>query len=184
MLSKLVEDNYKDILLAATRITRRTNVKQNKALINETYLALHGKKIPTDNIGFLMYFNRTMKIIHIDQRSTYNKHEKVNSVEHIYEQINEEWKEIEIQTEQTNESTKELIKELSYLSEEKAVQYLEVMDFKKGLPPNEREIFDLHYEKGLSSREIAKLMEEETGWKMSYVRYNEMINKVKKKLHG
>jgi RNA polymerase sigma factor (sigma-70 family) len=183
MISQLLNNNYKEILKAAKNITRRRNYQQAPALINETYLFLHDKETPKINNEFVKYFTKTMHYLYIGERSTYNKAEKLSKVYLEYDPGNDDWKDIEVNIE-INKETLDTLLNLSHLKNTDAIKYANVMQLKETLPPHEREIFELHFDKGLSGRQIAKIMELETGWKMSYVRYNEMIKKVKLKLNG
>lgn len=184
MLSELVKHNYNEILLRAIRITRRRNRRQAEALINEAYLTLSGKdEVPDDNQRFIEHFAKTMKFLYIGGRSSYNKAEKPSPNYLEYDPGNDDWKDIELMTEGINDQTKDAILNLSHLTYDKALKYSDLMQFKNILPPHEKEIFDLHFEKGLSCRDIVKLMEIETGWKMGKTRINEMIQEVKRKIY-
>lgn len=184
MLAKLVEDNYKQILDNAINITRRKNYQQAKALINEAYLTLSEKDLTTKKEFFVEYYTATMYNLYIGERSSYNKNERVSTIPIEYEQVNDDWKQIEILLDEANEATIEAICNLSHLGKEKAIKYVELMQFKDRLAPHLKEIFSLHFEQGLSSRKIAEVMESETGYKMEFKSYNRMINEVKQKLNG
>ena len=185
MLSELLENNYKVILKAARNITQRRGQHQAPALINETYLKVFEKNdYPTDDKNFIGHYVKTMHYLYLGKRSSYNKAEHKEHIPLVYDPGNEDWKLIEIEAEGTNKETKDTMLAVSNLTTDKAIRYVGVMEIKESLPPHEKEIFDLHFEKGMSSRQIAKHMEVETGWKMSYARFNEMINKVKSKLNG
>ena len=182
MLSKLVENNYKNILECANLITRRRNPHHSKDLINETYLLMDSLEYPKQDVDFVKFFVKSMHFLYIGERSSFNKKFKVKDQELKFDVRDTDL--LDIDVEQTNEETIEAIKHLSHLTKEDVILYTSLMIFKEQLPPHERELFELRFENGLSSREIADLMEKETGYKMSYVRYNEMINKIKYKIHG
>lgn len=183
MLAKLIEDNYKQILVCATNITRRKDRHQAKALINEAYITASSKDLTGKEEHFVKWFTKMMHFIYIDKNTKYNKGERLSEIHLEYDPGNEDWKEIELVLD-TNDETIDTIINLSHLGKDKAIKYTELMQFKNSLPPHEKEIFSLHFEQGLSSRSIAKLMKFETGYEMNYVRYNEMINKVKAKIYG
>jgi RNA polymerase sigma factor (sigma-70 family) len=184
MLAQLVERNYKNILPVAKRITGRDCYRQATALISETYLTVSEKnKEYKSDEHFVKSFSKTMYFLFKGKRSTYNKAEGLSKVHLEYDPGNEDWKEIEIILD-GNEQTKDLVMNLSHLKTEDAIEYVKLMQFKEQLPPHEKEIFCLHFENRMSGREIARLMETETGFKMSYVRYNEMIKGIKNKLNG
>ena len=184
MLNKLVIDNYKELKEAANNITRRRDRNQSNELINETYLTLFNKVVPETNAIFVKWFTKSMKYIYIDKYSSFRKATDQKESSLTYDTGNSDWKDIELGAEQINEKTKGIITGLSHLTNDKALKYVELLEFKESLPPHERELFELHFEKGLSGRKISKLMEKETGFKMSYVRYNEMIKVIKNKIDG
>ena len=182
MLSKLVEDNYKQLLINAKHITRRNPRHQAEALISEAYLTLSNKDITEE--GFIKVFTKTMHNLYIGERSTYNKAEKLSPLHLTYDNGNDDWKQIELVLDNVSDGTRELINELSHLKEQDAVDYVELMCFKQSLPPHLKEIFSLYYEQGMGAIRIARLMEEETGYKMSYMGYHRMIVELKEKLYG
>lgn len=185
MLNELLENNYKEILKAAVNITRRRDRHQAKALINETFLKVFEKdNYPTNNTEFIGHYVKTMYFLYKGERSSYNKAETSKHITLEFDPGNEDWKHIELDAENINKETKDTMLAASNLTTDKAIRYVKILEIKDSLPPHEKEIFSLHYEQGLSSRQIALHMEKETGWKMSYVRFNEMINKVKAKLNG
>lgn len=179
LLNHLVNKHYKYLLTVAKRITRRKDVELAADLINETYLSIieNEKQVPEDDTGFIMYFVRYMKLQFLGERSTFNKAMKLQAdIEHGEIQLGE-WD--EVFAEPTNEATKEMLKELSHLKETQVSKLINVYEIKESLPGHLKTIFELHFENGLSSREIAEMMEKETGYKMYYGRYNDMINEVK-----
>jgi hypothetical protein len=185
MFAKMLTDNYQQIYVAAKRITQRNNQRNPKELISETYLVLEPKGIvPNNNIEFVMYFSKAMKYVYLGERSEYNKGVKPSDHFIEYDYGNDDWKQIELQAETTDTNTKDLIDNISHLTKEKAFKYIDLMYSKQTLSPSESELFKLHFEHGLSSRDIAKLLEEETGWKLSYGTFNRLINTMKTKLNG
>ena len=184
MFSELVKNNYNEILLAAKKITRRRDYRQARELINQTYIYLHKIDLPKDNKGFISVFVDRMNIEYKGTKSSFNKVVSIKEASLTYDPGSEDWKQIEIDCEGLNEETKDKLTALSHLDKEDARGYVKLMEFKESLPPHERELFSLHFEQKMSSRQIAERMEKDTGWKMSYVRYNEMINNIKRKLHG
>lgn len=181
MLNKLIEDNYDNILIHANRITRKRNRHQSKALINETYLMLSEKELTPEQASSIKYFVKTMFYMYRGERSRYSKAERVNSIYLDYDPGNEDWTSIELILDE-NEDTKDEIVNLSHLGKEKAIKYVELMQLKETLPPHEKEIFSLHFEHEQSSRDIAKKVSSETGWDISHMTYNKLINQVKDKI--
>lgn len=182
MLSKLMQDNYKEIQKAAVLITRRMGTSPHE-LINESYLTLSTKDYPKDNEGFVKYVTQIMKYQSMSPRSSFNKANRIG-IEVKFEPINEEYKDIELIIDDVSEYTKETIEGLSHLTKEKINKYIQALEFKESLAPHEKTLFELHFEDGLSSRKIAEWMSKEFGIFEggSYVRYNEMINQIKTKL--
>lgn len=186
-MNQLVNKHYKYLLTVAKRITRRKDVGLAEDLIHETYLHIfeNEKIYPKDDTGFIMYFVRYMKLQFLGERSTFNKAMKLTSdIENSEIQIqdNEALSDLELYVEGTNEATKEMLKELTHLTEPKVKKLIRVHEFKETLPPHLKTIFEFYYESGMSSRQIAELMEKETGYKMDFRRYNDMINEIKEKL--
>lgn len=186
-MNKLVNKHYKYLLIVAKRITSKKDIYLAEDLIHETFLSIYEneKIVPTDDTGFIMYFVRYMKLQFLGERSTFNKAMKLTSdIEHSEIQIhdNEALNDLELYVEGTNEATKEMLKELTHLTESKVKKLIKVYDFKDTLPPHLKTIFEFYYENGMSSRQIAELMEQETGYKMDFRRYNDMINEIKEKL--
>lgn len=178
-MNHLVNKHYKYLLTVAKRITRRRDVELATDLISETYLSIieNEKQVPEDDTGFIMYFVRYMKLQFLGERSTFNKAMKLQAdIEHGEIQLGE-WD--EVFAEPTNEATKEMLRELSHLKDNQVSKLINVYEIKESLPGHLKTIFELHFENGLSSREIAEMMEKETGYKMYYGRYNDMINEVK-----
>lgn len=183
MLSKLLENNYKEILVIAKRITQRNPRKEAKELISEVYLFIHEKDMNFKNDKeFIFYFAKVMKFMYIGIRSNYNKNTKLSNCHLEYDPGNDDWKQIEIDAEGINQETKDMMSELSHLSIRDVTKYAELMDFKRTLPPHEKQLFEWYFEGGYSTRFISNILEKETGWGMSYVRFNEMINVLKSKI--
>lgn len=90
-------------------------------------------------------------------------------------------KEIEIQTEGTNDFTKELIEISSNLGKEKTLKYIELVEFKRTLPSHEAILFELYFEKQMSTREIATEYSMGPN-KINYQSINKMINIIKQKI--
>lgn len=186
-MNQLVNKHYKYLLTVAKRITRKKDVQLAEDLIHETYLHIYeNEKIcPTDDIGFIMFYSRYMKLQFLGDRSTFNKAMSLGvDIDHsdIHIEDNEALNDLELYVEGTNEATKEMLKELTHLTESKVKKLIKVYDFKDTLPPHLKTIFEFYYENGMSSRQIAELMENETGYKMDFRRYNDMINEIKKRI--
>jgi RNA polymerase sigma factor (sigma-70 family) len=186
-VNNLVNKHYKYLLKVAKRITRRKDVWLAEDLIHETYLHIYEneKFVPLDDIGFISFFCKYMLFMFIGERSSFNKATKIHTdIEYTNVQIedNEVLSDLELYVEGTNEATKEMLKELTHLTEPKVKKLIRVHEFKETLPPHLKTIFEFYYESGMSSRQIAELMEKETGYKMDFRRYNDMINEIKEKL--
>lgn len=184
MLNKLLTDNYKEILIAAKRITRKRDVKLAPVLINETFLhiAEEKKTYPTDNIGFVMYYSRYMKLMFLGERSRFSKAERFKELEiiEVYEPEDETaLNEMDLNSEEINEATRDVLDNLSHLRISRLNRYMDVVEFEHSLPSHLKDIFDMHYRHGMSSRDIARNMEIWSGYKMDYRFYNGLINEVK-----
>jgi len=186
VIGKFLENNYKEVLICAKRIVRRMNYNAEE-LISETYLEVHEKNpyLTTDR-DFVKWFTWSMKLSAMSKRSNFNKSQRLCGVELQFDPGNEDWQNIytEIDASGKSEGTKELMIELSHLTKDKAIQYVEVMEYKDSLAPWDRELFELNIEKGLSGRKIVKIKEMESGTKMSYKTYNNRIKQIKKGLNG
>lgn len=183
MLNELFEYNYVRIRQAAKNIVRKSGQEADQ-LINETFLNIAEKKdYPKDKDIFFYYYLKFMRYMNIGERSQYSKCLDSKHLEIKIDPSDDSWESIEMGAEQINEETKDLLLNLTHLNKDKAVRYAKVMEVKETLAPHEAEIYDLHFDKGLSSRKIAELLETESGWKTSYVRINEFINQVKGKFN-
>lgn len=92
-------------------------------------------------------------------------------------------KEIELSVEETNDFTKELIEISSSMKRERALQYIEVIEFKRTLPAHEVILFELYFEKEMSTRDIAREYST-TGHTINYQSINKMINAIKQKINN
>lgn len=90
-------------------------------------------------------------------------------------------REIEISVERANDFTKELIEISSNLGKTKTLKYIELVEFKRSLPTHESILFELYFEKELSTRKIADLYSME-GNVMNYQSVNIMVNQIKSKI--
>jgi len=186
VIAELLTNNYKEILTCARRIIRRRDYTLAEELISETYLALHEKEVPNTGLEFIKYFVTSMKLMTMSPRTSFNKIQRPSGVPLEYDLGNDDYKQIftDIDAIGKSESTKELMTELSHLTKENAIKYVEVMEYKDTLAPWDRELFEMNIEKGLSGRKIVKLKELESGTKMSYKTYNNRIKQIKKGFNG
>jgi hypothetical protein len=92
-------------------------------------------------------------------------------------------KDIEIQTEETNDFTKELIEISSSLGKAKTLRYIEVVEFKRSLQAHEAILFELYFEKEMSTRDIAKEYSTEFHT-INYQSINKMVNTIKQKINN
>lgn len=91
-------------------------------------------------------------------------------------------KNIEVSVEQANDFTKELIEISSSLGKNKTLKYIELVEFKRTLPAHQAILFELYFEKELSTRKIADLYSIE-GNTMNYQSVNIMVNEIKSKIN-
>lgn len=90
-------------------------------------------------------------------------------------------RDIEICGEQANDFTRELIEISSSLGKTKTLKYIELIEFKRTLPKHEEILFDLYFEKELSTRRIAWLYSDNDNT-MNYQSVNKMVNEIKAKI--
>ena len=74
-MNKLLADNYNDISLVASKIS-----KHHKELINETYISIHHLTPPTHKTDFVKWFSKCMVNQNKWQNSSFNKAIKVNDI--------------------------------------------------------------------------------------------------------
>lgn len=87
-----------------------------------------------------------------------------------------------ILSEGVNDFTKEIIEISSSLGKTKTLKYIELIEFKRTLQPHESILFELYFEKDLSTRDISKMYSDETH-KLNYQSVNRMINVIKTKIN-
>lgn len=181
-LSEVLTSNYDYILSCAERITKDRSVGQE--LMNEVYLdiAEKGKEYPSDGLGFSKWFVKYMKLMHIAPRSKFSKSRRVYSDIELPEVKDDSLDAIELMVESATPATKELINLSSSMKRERVMRYVEVIEFKKALPLHEQYLFELYYGEGLSTRDIARQMTEETGYTINYQGINKMMNSIKTKI--
>lgn len=208
-LAKLFTNNYDYLNTVAKRITRSRDQRMAPDLLNSTYLVMHEKGCPefkTDE-DFIKWFCKCMKNYFQWPNSDFNRYYKEDAVsidcqfrvnnevlgdDRISEQkasnrIDEAivdqgaLRDIELYVEQANDFTKELIEISSSLGKNKTLKYIELVEFKQGLPPHESILFELYFEKELSTRKIADLYSIE-GNVMNYQSVNLMVNAIKSKI--
>lgn len=185
MLDVLIQNNYKQIKTVARNICNTKRGYKCDDLINEAYLIARRKEVPTDNLEFVKYYSRIMKLLFIGNRSAFNKiysGVEVEIPEHYQPTDNDALNEIYMACEGTNEASKELIEELSHLTKEKVNKYIDLLEFKSTLSPWDKEIFEQHFEHGMSSRDIATGLEVLCGYETNYQRINILINELKERL--
>lgn len=88
---------------------------------------------------------------------------------------------IEFSAEECNDSTRELLEVSQSIGTESALKYVQVIDFKRKLIEHEKILFELYFEKRLSTREIA-IMYSDKDHKMNYQSVNSMVNNIKAKI--
>lgn len=199
-LRDLFTYNYDYLNTVAQRITRKRDYRQAPELLSTTYLTIHEKAkagtilIPGENDEFVKWFCKCMKNYYRWPNSNFNKtHSRDNIVCHIdtyYEERASDFlvdedalRDIEIQTEETNDLTKELIDISSSLGRDKTLRYIEVIEFKRTLESHESILFELYFEKEMSTREIAKEYSMEFNT-INYQSINKMINIIKTKINN
>lgn len=90
---------------------------------------------------------------------------------------------IEIQVEGTNDFTKELLEISSTLGKTKTLKYIELVEFKRSLPDYESILFELYFEKDMSTRDIAKKYTDESHY-INYQTINNMVKEIKTKINN
>lgn len=166
-----------------------------------------GMFVPSENDDFVKWFSKTMKNYFVWPNSEFNKTYKQEAIsidqqfrvdnnilgdDRISKQtssnrydesiIDEDaLRDIEIQVEQANDFTKELIEISSSLGKQKTLKYIELVEFKRSLELHERELFIMYFEHGLSTRKIAQ-MYSMTENIMNYQSVNIMVNQIKSKI--
>lgn len=206
-LSKLFSDNYEYLNTVAVRITRSKDRGMAPDLLSETYINLAEKEteVPQNGQEFIKFFSKCMKNYFQWPNSSFNRlyfpkelpcidtpqNQESNKRKHLDAGFNNSFNElivdedalklIENQVEQTNNFTKELFEISSSLGKTKTLKYIKLVEFKRELPSHENILFDLYFEKELSTRSIAKLYSDE-GNTMDYQSVNKMVNIIKEKL--
>jgi hypothetical protein len=206
-LNELFTKNYDYLNTVAKRITRSRDHRMGPDLLNSTYLVVFEKHekglyIPEDGEEFIKWFSKCMKNYFTWPNSEFNKYYKDaeisldrnyhqtgqmkpndgESLRHDLQLLDEDaHKNIEIFVEQANDFTKELIDISSSLGRTKTLKYIELVDFKRTLPTHESILFELYFEKELSTRKIADLYSID-GNTMNYQSVNGMVNKIKLKI--
>jgi len=202
-MSELFAINQKEIYHAAALITRKRNINLAPELVSETYLTLQKKQPPTDQVGYLHWFNKSMKQLFEFRDSSFNKIYKLD-VEakedkhrcYIRSRYGEQHtqhtptptcettipdeealNDINILVESTNDETKELIEISSGMRKERVLKYIEILEFKNSLPLPERFMFELHYEKDLSGRQIEQMLKD-----VQYRTISSLIKSIKSKI--
>lgn len=196
-LSELFTYNYTYLNTVAKRITRCKNVHMAADLLNDTYLVIHekqeaGLKVPENNDEFVKWFSKCMSNYFKWPNSSFNKlfnSKESLTIDNGYFQRNDErlidqdaLRDIEILVEDTNDFTKELFEISSSMGAIKTLKYIELVEFKRTLPSHEKILFELYYEKELSTRDIATLYSSPVH-KMNYQSVNNMVNKIKDKIN-
>lgn len=196
-LNLLITNNYESL----SKVAKLIACNKSGDLISETYSNIAEKEIPypLNNLEFIKFFSRCMKNRYVWGNSSFNKlHRPKESLSldnenrlYAYENDrntfldliidNEAVKNIELSVEETNEVTKEFIDISSSLGKSKTLKYLEVLDFKNDLLEYEKILFELYFEKDMSTRQIA-VMYSDSIHKMNYQSVNTMVNIIKQKI--
>jgi len=157
VLDSLIASNYLYLTVIAKGITK--NESEAKDLVSETYLKLaeKGSKIPQDTDEFQKFFTTCMKNFYLDELR--KKKRKSTTIE--------DTDEITIEVEDCD------------LSDWK--KFIEIESFKALLPMHQEILFELHFENGLSSRKIAKLLQQ-TGYDVSHNSMNLLIRPIRNKI--
>lgn len=186
MLANLYRENHKELHKIAQRITRRKNINLANELINETYIELVRKEkiAPKNQLEFIKWFSKAMKNIYIWRDSGFNKAIRIQAAENFELELidNEALKDIDFSVEKTNEATKELMQISSGMAKDRALRYIQVLEFKSRLPLHERYLFEIYFERGLSCRKISELEKQISGENIDYQVINIMVNSIKNKI--
>lgn len=188
-LAQLFTNNHEYLNTVATRITRCKDRSLAPELISCTYLYLveKNKEVPNKNEDFVKFFSTYMKNFFEWPNSDFNKsintREYLTIDEHEF-QIPDESAliDIELMAEETNEFTKKIIEISSNIGKDKTLKYIETVEFKRTLSEPDKILFELYFEKELSTRKIATLYSDEVH-KMNYQSVNQMVNKIKTKIN-
>ncbi len=183
-LVELFNHTYPKIQVTANRITQRRNVSQASDLINSTFIQVNAVPIyPVEPDQFVKWFTKCMKNVYVWPNSQFNTtNALIKSADHKDQADPSALLQIELSVENTTEATKEFIEVSSSMTKERASQYLKVLEFKKSLPLHEQVLFELYYEKELSTRKISEYLNQEPGYSMTKDRINDMVNSIKRKL--
>lgn len=210
-LAELFTNNYEYLNTVAKRITRCKDHRMAPDLLNSTYLVVHekhekGMYIPETDEDFVKWFSKCMKNYFVWPNSEFNetyspKEElKIDASFAHYDSFRNKddterqsvpillvdqdaLRNIEVSVEQANDFTKELIEISSSLGKIKTLQYIELIEFKRTLPPHEAILFELYFEKELSTRKIAELYSDDLNI-MNYQSVNQMVNTIKSKIEN
>lgn len=184
----LVSDNYKYLKKVATRIASRRDHRLAGDLLTETYFNIVDKdiKYPTNQEEFLKWFSKCMKNIFVWPNSSFNKMHKsreraTNTIERYAALDEEAMRHIELGAEQTNDTTREILELSTLMGIEKTLKYIRLLEFKKSLLEYEKILFELYFEKNLSTRDIAR-MYSDNRHRMTHISVNTMVNKIKHKI--
>lgn len=183
MISNLLSDNYNEIEVVAKRITGNHRSTAHE-IINQTFIELSKKECPDNKHEFVKWFSRSMAMSYKCKNSAYNYSKtKETLLDYSPEIIDtDSLNEIEIGIESINQATKELIEVSSSMRKDRVITYINILELKKSLPPHEKYLFELYFENGLSTRDIAKQESEISGYNIGYQRINNMINVIKAKI--
>lgn len=153
MINVLIERNIKSLSQVAKRITP----KQSHDLITDTYLKIIERSVPTNDHEFIKYFSKCMANNFNNQRSSFNKNFVIKEINYNF-----------IEEDNSEDINKQDV-------------YNELMEFKETLNTHEQILFELHYEQGMSCRDIAKSLRY-NNYITSYRSIVRLINPINKKL--
>lgn len=154
MINDLISRN----LHSLSKVAKKIAPKQSHDLLTDTYLQVLNANVPTNDHEFIKYFSRCMSNNFRNQKSTFNQN-------FVIKEINCNFV---------------VIEDVEQIDKEEVIN--ELAQFKSQLKTHESILFELHFEQGLSYRNIAKLLIERSGYQVSYFSIQALIKPIKDKL--
>lgn len=187
-LQALVSNNYPHLQKVARRIASRKDYRLAGDLLSETYRDVYEKKskFPEGNEEFVRWFSKCMHNQFRWSFSEFNKLTKVRETLDIEIQDNtaadpDAILDVELSAEGINEATMQMIEISSSLGKTKTLQYIEVLEFKRGLADYEKILFELYFESRLSTHVIATMYSDDTH-KINWKSINKLVKSIKTKI--
>jgi len=197
-LNTLISNNSKYLIKVARNITGKKDAKLGPELFTSTYLEIYEKGIeyPKQDQDFIKWFSKYMKYRFMPN-GTYTR--EVMTKECLTLDIESkvqgsDWnsftelitdpdamQNIELCAEEINDRTKELIEISSSLGTAKTFKYIQCLEFRETLPDYEKYLFDLYFDKKLSTKKIAVMYSDENNT-VARSSVDKMINSIRAKI--